>query len=332
MKTADSLIPYILMSVHPLMHASQLVTGLILLGTNYENFFQITGTCPASSGEAFDFISGKKYTLMNQAMIAHVVCLISHWTYQLLSNYDIKVLANVFLMFKMMFYFIYILMIQQSIDFTECSSVTDESQVMAWLTFEILTFYLNIVSLAAFIFIQNIKKFKSIRDRLGLAGDQRKTVDFLVYSKDDIHWFSCWFIQLTLSILALVFRNKVDLDIKWSVVQVFTKHVLGAFLIRQLYFNSKFQFKTNTKVVLGLTVLINFMEILKYSQLQAMGSTWWAPIVLLDIVLYFLLFVQMFQEYMTWGRKTFKWRQDLLFDQKFTENPDDSERNIHRNI
>jgi len=104
--------------------------------------------------------------------------------------------------------------------------------VMAWLTFEVLTFYLNILSMAAFIFIQNIKKFKSIRDRVGLAGDQRKKVDFLVYSRDDIHWWSCWFIQVSLSILALVFRNNSSIDIKWSVIEVFTKHVLGAFLIR----------------------------------------------------------------------------------------------------
>jgi len=134
-----------------------------------------------------------------------------------------------------------------------------------------------------------------------------------------------------LCILALVFRNKVDINIKWSVIQVFTKHVCGAFLIRQLYFNSKFQFKTNTKFVLVLTVLLNVMLILKYRELKTQGSSWWAPIVLNDIVLYFLLYFQMFQEYMTWGQKNLKWRQDLLFDQRFADT-DDSENKIQRGI
>jgi hypothetical protein len=103
---------------------------------------------------------------------------------------------------------------------------------MAWLTYEVLAFYLNIVSLAAFIFIQNIKKFKSIRDRLGLAGDQRKRMDFLVYSKEDVHWWQVWFTQLSLSILGLCFRSTIHETIQWSVIELFSKHLLGAFLIR----------------------------------------------------------------------------------------------------
>jgi hypothetical protein len=202
---------------------------------------------------------------------------------------------------------------------------------MAWLTFEVLAFYFNLMSLGAFIFIQNIKKFKSIRDRCGLAGNQRKTMDFLVYCKDDIHWWSCWFTQIGLCICALVFRCKLGVDIKWSVIEVFTKHILGAFLIRQLYFNSKFQFKANTKVVLGLTMLVNLMLIFRYMSLKKEQATWWAPIVLNDIVLYFLIFGQMFQEWMVWGTKILKWRQDLMFDQMFRKN-DDSERVIRTNI
>ena len=53
----------------------------------------------------------------------------------------------------MLVYMIATLKIQQGIDYVECSSVTDNSTVMAWLTFEVLTFYLNIFSLGAFIFI-----------------------------------------------------------------------------------------------------------------------------------------------------------------------------------
>ena len=77
---------------------------------------------------------------------------------------------------------------------------------MAWLTYEVLMFYLNLVSMSVFIFINNIKPFLSIRDRMELSGNQRKTLDFLNYSKDDIHWWSAWFNILALGILTLIFR------------------------------------------------------------------------------------------------------------------------------
>ena len=94
-----------------------------------------------------------------------------------------------FMLVKMMAYFMFILKIQSGIDFKECRSVTDKSKVMAWLTYEVLAFYLNLIALGVFIFIQNFKKFKSIRDRIGLAGDHRKNKDFLMYSRDDVYWW-----------------------------------------------------------------------------------------------------------------------------------------------
>lgn len=190
MKTTDSLIPYVLMSMHPLIHGTMLLTSSILLSTNYDKFFEIIGTCDAAKDtEAQNFILGTKYTLMNYAVVGHAVCLICHYLYQILNHYEIKVIANLFLISKMMISFFVTFKIQSSIDFSECTDITDNSQVMAWLTYEILTFYLNLISLGVFIFIQNFKTFKSIRDRLGLAGDQRKRIDFLQYSKDDLHWW-----------------------------------------------------------------------------------------------------------------------------------------------
>lgn len=68
--------------------------------------------------------------------------------------------------------------------------------------------------------------------------------------------------------MALVFRaNNVaasGVDINLSVVELFVKHAFGAFLIRQLYFNSKFQMKLNTKVMLVLTLFINTLLLFRY--------------------------------------------------------------------
>ena len=155
MKTTDNLVPYLLMGMHPLQHITMLVAGTVLLTTRYDLFFEIEGTCPP--GEAEDFRVDGKYTLMTYAMTAHGMALFLHWMYQILHHFEIKVLANLCLVTKMLVFFVLILKIQSSIDFTECAVELSRSQVMAWLTYEVLLFYLNIVSMCAFIFIQNCK-------------------------------------------------------------------------------------------------------------------------------------------------------------------------------
>ena len=84
MKTTDSLAPYILMSMHPLLHVSMFASGMIMLQRNKEEFYKIEGTCE-QEGEAKAFIDGKKYTFMNYAMTAHAVCIFCHYFYQLLN-------------------------------------------------------------------------------------------------------------------------------------------------------------------------------------------------------------------------------------------------------
>ena len=104
------------------------------------------------------------------------------------------------------------------------------------------------------------------------------------------------------------------LDIKLSVAEVFIKHLFGAFLIRQLYFNSKFQFKLNTKVMLVMTFFLNTLLVFRYMDLAAKNSKWWATFVLMDIVLYYSIFFQMFIEWRSWPMKLLSWRQDLVFE------------------
>lgn len=224
MRTSDSLIPYQLMSMHPLLHASLLLTSGILLLTNKDDFFEVQGELPLDKEclEAKDFMENRKYQLTNVAVLSHIVGITCHAIYQLMNHYEVRILANVFLVAKMMIYLIMVLKIQSGIDYVECSSITDRSKVMAWLTYEVLAFYCNIISFAVFIFIQNIKKFRSIRDRLGLAGDMRKTTDFLTYAKDDVYWWSAWFVQFSLCVLGCLFRQNTDkIDITWSAVEVF---------------------------------------------------------------------------------------------------------------
>lgn len=90
-----------------------------------------------------------------------------------------KVIATFIKIAKIIIFFICMIKIQSGTDFKECSDVVGRSQVFAWLTIEVLLFYINLMSLSMFIFINIFKKYRSIRDREGLAGKSRKNTDFL---------------------------------------------------------------------------------------------------------------------------------------------------------
>jgi hypothetical protein len=76
----------------------------------------------------------------------HGSALVLHLLSELFYNKGIKILATFLIIAKMLVYLILILKIQSSIDFVDCSLETNKSQVMAWLTFEVIIFYLNLTS------------------------------------------------------------------------------------------------------------------------------------------------------------------------------------------
>ena len=107
----------------------------------------------------------------------------------MLNHYDQKTLANLFLVLKVSIYLYAVQEVQTGITFEEYTEITDNSHVMAWLTYEVVAFYLNIISVVFFLIVASFKRFKTIRERLGLAGQQRRKQDFLNYVREDIHWW-----------------------------------------------------------------------------------------------------------------------------------------------
>jgi len=187
MKPFDSLVPYDLASMHPLLHMSLLFTSLILMSLDYEKFYEITGTC--DDEDALNFMTHGKYMLMFWIMTSHLVAILFHYANQVLNHYEYKTWANIFLVLKVGIYLYTVMKVQVGITFPNCTEVTDRMHVMAWLTYEVVAFYLNIISVVFFLIVASYKKFKTIRERLGFAGHQRKSMDFLTYVKDDIHWW-----------------------------------------------------------------------------------------------------------------------------------------------
>ena len=82
-----------------------LITGAILLGTRYEKFYEITGTCKEGT-EAAAFVSGEKYKFMMYAMTAHGSACFLHWLNQISNHYGMKVMAVYFMIAKMIIFFI----------------------------------------------------------------------------------------------------------------------------------------------------------------------------------------------------------------------------------
>lgn len=333
MKHTDTLMPYILASMHPMLHLSLLTSSVILYSSDTEGFFSVPNAESCTDPAAKAFIEDEKYWLIGYASCTHLVAVIFHYMSDLLIAQDRKVLGNLCFITKVFLYFASIFVVQTGIMFESCrDGVVDESQVMAWLNYEILAFYLNIVAMGVFLLLSSCKKFKSIRERMGWGAGFRKTMDFLAYCKDDIHWFCMWFTQLMLCVLALVMRTKQLDSIQWCVGLLFTRHLLEIVLLRQVYFNSKFEIKSYLKVLLGAILVLNCFLIKLYIDLEAQDSIWWAPALLQDIVLHFYIFLQLAVEWAYWGQREAEWQKEQMFMEQFAQQPDQDEKHLRNKI
>ena len=62
-------------------------------------------------------------------------------------------------------------------------------QRIVWLLYEVLIFYFNIASLMIFLVFSRFQSFRTLREKYGYGLNMRRTMDFLSYCKDDLHWF-----------------------------------------------------------------------------------------------------------------------------------------------
>lgn len=319
--------------MHPLLHLSLLTSCVILYSYDNDKFFNVPNAEQCTDKTATAFIETEKKWLVGYASCAHLLAVILHYMSDLLIGQDRKVLGQLCKLAKVFLYVSSVFVVQTGIMFDNCrENIVDQSQVMAWLNVEILAFYLNIVAMGVFLLLSSCKKFKSIRERMGWGADSRKTMDFLTYCKDDIHWFCMWFTQLMLCVLALVMRTKQLDSIQWCVGLLFTRHLLEIVLLRQVYFNSKFEMKSYLKVLLGAILLLNCILIKLYVDLEAQDSIWWAPVLLQDIVLHFYIFLQLGYDWKSWGQREADWQKEQMFLEQFAQQPDQDEKELRTKI
>ena len=269
MKHDDTIMPYILASMHPLMHLSLLTAGSMLRFVNSDKFYDIPNKATCTSGQkALEFIDFGSEWYMNYITVAHMIAIAAHYLSDYFSTRN-KLITGAFMIAKIFTYFFTHYVVQSGIIFEECrDGIIDESQVMAWLSYEVIAFYLNIIAMGVFILFSSCKKFYTLRDRMGLSGDRRKSQDFLNYIKEDIHWFCMWFTMLMLTVLALVMRTRSHEAISKSVGVLFTRHFLELVLMASFYYSKDFSLGIYFKVINGIIMLINFFLIIVFLELE----------------------------------------------------------------
>jgi uncharacterized membrane protein len=78
------------------------------------------------------------------------------------------------------------------------------------------------------------------------------------------------------------------------------------------------------KAIMGCVLFINFALIFVFLELEKEYTVWWAPVLLLDVVVHFCIFAQIGIDYMTWDKITLEWRKQQML-QKMINNPENDE-------
>jgi hypothetical protein len=322
MKHKDTVTPYILASMHPLMHLALLTTSIVLHTLDNDGFYKVPNedACVAPQGsKAQRFIKGDKFFYIGLIGLAHLLAVVFHYINELLSNQNKRILGNLFMVIKIFFYLFAVFKVQTGIIFEECRAQVDESQVMAWLSYEVFAFYLNITAMGVFLLLSSFQKFFSIRDRVGLAADARRTQDFLVYCKEDMHWFCMWFTQVMLTVLSLVMRVRNHEQIQWVIGVLLARFVLELIVLKVVYFSRTFEINFFSKVVMIAVLGLNCFLLRLYFKMDATFQVWWGTILLQDIVIHFYIFLQIAFEWANWDSQVIEWQKELALIEQLKE-------------
>ena len=150
MLPTDSLAPYYIASMHPMMHLTMLFTSMILIALDQSAFYANAGTCPAGT-PAQKFMDTGKTRYMFTIMSAHLICTVLHTIGHYFNSN--KLWSNLCLISKVLLYLWAVVFVQSGINFDECNNVTDKMPVMVWLTYEVFVFYLNLAGVVFFLIV-----------------------------------------------------------------------------------------------------------------------------------------------------------------------------------
>lgn len=89
--------------------------------------------------------------------------------------------------------------------------------------------------------------------------------------------------------------------IQWCCGILLTRHFLEIVVLLIVYTRDEFELGLFSKAMLVASFLLNCGLIKLYIDLEDQNAVWWATVLLLDIVMYFLVFVVALHSYITWN-------------------------------
>ena len=187
MITEKLMMPYILATLHPIMHATCLVTTLImtiLLDENDETNFS---TCTnVKDGEEEEKLQNKTKKAHYWAIAAHAICFFLHLgkkytqIYQTLwiksgqsKKFTFGYLYELMLLIKVFLYIVTIIYIQTVISdiFEACPNdkTNGNNHLVCWLLYEVVIFYFNAIGQCIFLLVSRCRSYITIKERVGLC-------------------------------------------------------------------------------------------------------------------------------------------------------------------
>ena len=106
----DTIMPYVMASMHPMMHMALLGTSLIFYFTEHKNFFEVPNAknCSGTSKDfkdALNFINnGGKERLMYMMILAHVFSIVLHWAGECAINAEKHTVGRILILAKVFIY------------------------------------------------------------------------------------------------------------------------------------------------------------------------------------------------------------------------------------
>lgn len=83
MKHTDNVMPYVLASMHPILHLSLLTSTIILITYDYEGFYEVPDIDICKDKLTLDFNKSNKYHLVGFISFAHLLAIIFHYLNEL---------------------------------------------------------------------------------------------------------------------------------------------------------------------------------------------------------------------------------------------------------
>lgn len=161
--------------------------------------------------------------MLMHCFIMHGVCTILHLASVTANHKGLAVLSSLLMTIKTITFIVTIMMLQAFLlgnkgsvredikkswldkfmsDLFGIEEFDEVAKVVFWLIYQLIIFYASIISIVILMIISQFRRFNLIRDRIGLSSPRREKFDYLLYIKDDIHWFIICITQTVLLIIA----------------------------------------------------------------------------------------------------------------------------------